>query len=130
MIKNTALSILVLAVGGCASVVIPPDNLEREQASMRAAKEVGADAIPDAKLHLQLAEDETATAKKLAADGDDRANLMLSRAEADAELAVAMAREVSVHSQALAAAEDLKAVQARGNANPAPTSTSSLKGSP
>ena len=126
MMKKAVLPLIAMAIGGCASVVIPPDHLEREQASARAAEELGAEGVPDAKLHLQLAQDQTATAKKLAADGDERADLMLSRAQSDAELAVGMAKEVSVHAQALAAAEDLKAVQSRGN----PTPTSSVKATP
>jgi hypothetical protein len=114
MIKKTMLSLAVLAVSGCAAVQIPTDRLERNEASIRGAEEVGALGVPAARLHLQLAKDQTEMAKKMAADGDERAVLVLSRAEADAELALNMAREVSVHTDALRAAEDLKAVQARG----------------
>ena len=106
--------VAVLAVSACATVQIPPDQLESNEASIRGATELGALNVPDARLHLELAKDETAAAKKLAADGDDRAVLVLARAESDAELALGLAREVSVHNDALKAAEDLKAVQARG----------------
>jgi len=82
---------------------------------MRGAEEVGAAKVPDAKMHLQMAKDETESAKKMAADGNERAVVMLARADADAELALGMAREASVHADALKADEDLKAVQARGN---------------
>jgi hypothetical protein len=51
----------------------------------------------------------------MAASGDARAVLVLARAESDAELAMGIAREVSVHASALQATEDLKAVRARGN---------------
>ncbi len=122
------MSVVVVAVSSCASVVIPPEHLEREQASMRAAEELGAEQVPDAQLHLQLAKDQTASAKQLAAAGDDRANLMLSRADADAELAVGMAKLSTVHRQALAAAEDLQEVQSRSSSNP--ISTSPMKGTP
>jgi hypothetical protein len=50
----------------------------------------------------------------MAADSDERAVLVLARAEADAELALVIAREASTQANAVAAAEDLKAVQARG----------------
>lgn len=106
-------SIAVLLLAGCAAIQIPADRLERNQASIRAAQEVGASGVPAAKLHLQLAMDQTETAQRMAANGDERAVLVLARAEADAELALGMAREVAVHSDALQAAEDLKAVNAR-----------------
>jgi hypothetical protein len=115
MIKHTVTVLAVLAGSGCAAFQIPPAQLERNQASIRGAEEVGAMSVPEARLHLQMARDETATAKRIAADGDERAVLVLARAQSDAELALAMAREASVHADALQAAEDLKAVQARGD---------------
>jgi len=61
---------------------------------MRAARELGAQQVPKAELHLRLAQEQVEKAKKLAADGDnERANLVLSRAHADAELALALTRE-------------------------------------
>jgi hypothetical protein len=114
MIKQALMAVAVLALAGCSAIQIPPDRLERNEASMRGAEEVGAVAVPAARLHLQMAKDETATAKKMAADGNKRAELYLARAESDAELALGLAREASVHKDALRAADDLKAVQARG----------------
>ena len=114
MLKNTVLTLGILALGGCASIQLPPDQLETNEASIRGAEELGASGVPDAKLHLQLARDETATAKKLAAQGDDRAVVVLAAADSDAELALGLAREVSVHDDAQRAADDLKVVQARG----------------
>ena len=115
MIKQTAIVLAVLAGSGCAAFQIPSDQLERNQASIRGAEEVGAMSVPSARLHLQMAKDQTATAKQIAAAGDERAVLVLARAQSDAELALAMAREASVHADALKAADELKAVQARGN---------------
>lgn len=114
MLKKLMLSLAVLATGGCAAIQIPPERLERNEASMRSAQEVGAENVPAAKLHLQMAKDQTETAKRMAAKGDKRAELVLARAESDAELALVLAREASVHADALRAAEDLKAVKARG----------------
>jgi non-ribosomal peptide synthetase component F len=113
MLKQAALSLAVLAAG-CATVTIPPERLESTSASIRGAEELGAQGVPEAKLHLQFAKDQADSARRLAADGDPRATLVMSRAEADAELALGLAREVAVHGDALKAAEDLKAVQARG----------------
>jgi len=114
MMKKVMMSLAVLGLAGCTAVQIPADRLEASQASIRGAEEVGASGVPAAKLHLQLAKDQTDTAKKMAAAGDNRALLVLARAESDSELAIGLAREVSVHADATRAAEDLKAVRDRG----------------
>lgn len=114
MLKHLLSSLAFLAVTGCAAIQIPAEQLESSEASIRAAEELGAQSVPSAKLHLQLAHDQTETAKQMAADGDERATLVLARAEADAELALGLAREVSVHQAALKAADELKAVKERG----------------
>lgn len=108
------LSLAVIGMTSCATVQIPPDRLESSEASIRSADELGAQSVPAAKLHVQLARDQTAKARAMAADGDMRAEYVLARAEADAELALGLAREVAVHREALNAAEDLKVVRARG----------------
>jgi hypothetical protein len=79
---------------GCASAPAPTEQLASAEASMRAAREVGAQQVPKAELHLRLAQEQVDKAKKLAADGDnERAGMVLSRAHADAELALALTRE-------------------------------------
>lgn len=114
MTRKFLMCAALFALAACATVPIPAYQLERSEASIRGAEEVGALNVPEAKLHLQLAKDQTEAAKKMAGAGDDRAVLVMSRAEADAELALGLAREVSVHNDALKAAEDLKAIGARG----------------
>jgi hypothetical protein len=109
--NRTMISLAAIALsglGGCASVQIPVHQLERSEASIRGAEETGAEDVPAAKLHLQLAKNETESAKKMASKGDRRAVLVLARAESDGELALALAREVAVHASALQATEDLK----------------------
>jgi hypothetical protein len=113
MNQKLILSLAVIGMTSCATVQIPPDRLESSESSIRSAEEMGAASVPAARLHVQLAKDQTATAKKMAADGDERAVLVLARAESDAELALGLAREVAVHAEAVRAAEDLKAVRAR-----------------
>ena len=102
-------------LGGCAAVSIPPAQLESSEASMRGAEELGASGVPAARLHLQLARDQTDEAKKMAASGNDRAVLVLARAESDAELAVGLAREAKVHTDAVKATQDLAALHGRAN---------------
>jgi hypothetical protein len=61
---------------------------------MRAAQEVGAKSVPKAELHLKLAEEQVALAHKLVDNGEEeRAAQILTRAKADAELAIALTRD-------------------------------------
>ncbi len=113
MFKKATLALAAFAITGCASVQIPAERLERSEASIRGAEELGANAVPAARLHLQMAKDQTEVAKRMAANGDERAVLVLARAESDAELALGMARETSTHTEAERASAELKTIQAR-----------------
>jgi hypothetical protein len=84
----------VLASSGCAAAPVPAERLASAEAGIRAATEVGAEAVPQAALHLKLARDQVELARTLIKSGDnDRAAMLLSRAETDAELALSLARE-------------------------------------
>ena len=62
-------------------------------AAVRSASEVGADHDPQATLHLKYAKDQTDDATKLIANGENqRAEMVLARARADAELSLMLAR--------------------------------------
>lgn len=88
----TAGSIIFAAlIAGCGSG--PAVNKEASTSAIRAAEEAGASAVPSASLYLQLAKEELENAQGLAAKGDkEQAASMLSRAQADGELAVALSR--------------------------------------
>jgi len=107
---KTAIMMFAMAAGtaaiglGCASA--PPLRTEASTSGIRAAEEVGAAKVPQASLHLQLAKEELEHAKALAANNEkERAVSMLSRAEADAELAVALSREDAERAEARAAVD-------------------------
>jgi hypothetical protein len=94
-------------VAGCASA--PPLRTEASTSGIRAAEEAGAAGIPRASLHLQLAKEELDLARGMAAnDKREEAVSMLSRAEADAELAVVLSHEDDERSQAMAAVERVR----------------------
>jgi hypothetical protein len=106
---------VVLAAGaltGCGGAQLSQSRVSEVQAAMRAAEEVGANDQPKASLHLQLARDEMVEAKRLADAGDeDNASLLLNRAQADAELAIQLARteqEQQKARQAWAKIQELK----------------------
>jgi hypothetical protein len=99
---------------GCASVQLPGAEIERFDASMRLAKETGAAGpasgqpqtsgglgLSPIKQHLELADCQAAVAREMAARGDGRAVLLLARAQSDADLALALAREATVHALAI-----------------------------
>ncbi len=102
-------SILFAAViiAGCASN--PAVNKEASTSAIRAAEEVGASNVPSASLYLQLAKEQSEKAKALATKGDkEEAESMLLRAEADAELAVALSRGDADKTEATKAIERVR----------------------
>ena len=65
------------------------------EGAIRAAREVGADSVPQAALHLKLSEEQVTKAKAMIASGDnEHADSSLQRAQADAELAISRSREI------------------------------------
>jgi len=85
----------------CAGAPAPTERLASAQSAVRAAGEVGAKDVPQAKLHAQLAQEQIDQATKLMEEGEnERADAILRRAQADAELAVAMSRESTSQQQA------------------------------
>jgi pyridoxal biosynthesis lyase PdxS len=93
-------------VAGCASA---PLRTEESTSGIRAAEEAGAAKVPQASLHLQLAREELENAKGLAAKGEkEQAVSMLSRAEADSELAVVLSHEDAEKVEAMAAMERVR----------------------
>ncbi len=103
---------LALGLMGCASYPPPQDLMVSSQASVRAAQEVGAQNNPQASLHLKLAQEQVEQARQMMNDGDnERAKYVLLRAGADAELAVALAREASARADAQQVQEQLKALK-------------------
>jgi len=104
-----SLVILVVAAG-CASS--PALRTESSTSAIRAAEEVGANEIPRASLHLQLAKEELDRAKGMADKGKkDEAASQLLRAEADAELAIVLSREQAEKSEAAQAMERVRQLQ-------------------
>jgi len=94
---------LVPLVGAtaCASAPVPAERLASAEATVRGATEIGAEATPQAALHLKMARDQIAEAKKSIAAGDtEQAAWALNRAQADAELALALARETEAKNRA------------------------------
>jgi hypothetical protein len=110
--------IAMIGLAACAGTPPPHEKQAASQAAIRAASEVNAEQIPQAALHLKLAQEQYDKGKALMNDGDNqRAAYMLMRSQADAELALALARENKTRTDAQLLLDKLRA--ARG---PAPTS--------
>jgi UDP-N-acetylglucosamine enolpyruvyl transferase len=97
-VKNTFIPIAfvsMLATAGCASSFpVPTQKLADAESANRSARELGAEKKTDAQLNLKLADEEIEAAKVQMKNGDNRrAEYILLRAKADAELALALARE-------------------------------------
>lgn len=107
MVKAAGSVLCAAVIAGCGSS--PAVNSEPSTSAIRAAEEVGASKIPTASLYLQLAKEELENAKGLAAKGDkEQAESMLLRAQADAELAVALSRGDADKAEATQAIERVR----------------------
>lgn len=127
MLKNRLLTASLvfasLAATACGGAQLNQARVAEAQASVRAAEAVGANDQPKAALHLQLARDEMAEAERLAKDGDEKnAELVLSRARVDAELALQLAKTEQEQEKARQAWQKIQEIDKRNpdTAQPAP----------
>jgi len=96
-----------------ASIPPPTQRMADAQAAERSALELGANGIPAAQLSVKLAQQQIAEAQKAMTDGDNaQASRLLVRAKADAEVAVALAREKNAKVEGQKAVEDSAAQKA------------------
>ena len=110
--KAVALAIVGIAASGCASYPVPSAKAASSEAAIRAAQETGSQDVPQAALHLKLAQEQLQRGKELIRDNENqRAEYVLLRAEADAELAIALSRAEKSKSQAGKALEEVRAVR-------------------
>jgi hypothetical protein len=92
--SSITVALLAVACAACAARPTPAARVGSAEAAVRAARESGATGLPDAALHLRLAEQQVARARRLIQEGEhERAQWLLVRAEADAMLAQALAVE-------------------------------------
>lgn len=110
---------LAVALGACGSSAMPTARVASSEAAVRSAHEVGADAVPEAALHVRMAEDQLRTANKLIKDDEpEKADMFLKRSQADAELAIGITRATKAKEASDAAQTKLQSIGA--GAQPAP----------
>jgi hypothetical protein len=96
----------------CASTPPPTHRIASANDSVASARQAGANDSALASLYLQSAQEQIGFAKGLVKKGDmERADLVLVRANADADLARSLAREQQARSKAGQAVSMLQAVQ-------------------
>jgi pyridoxal biosynthesis lyase PdxS len=107
--SSAAVAVLALGCGGAPK---PEARLASSEGAIRGAQEAGAGNVPEATLHVQLAQEQRQEALTLVKDGDNhRAAMMLARSEADAELAVALTRAANAKAQAARATETVDSLK-------------------
>jgi hypothetical protein len=86
--------LLAASAGACGGAAVPQETLTAAQASVKGAEVGGATQDPKAQLHLKLANEQIEKAKKLIEEGNnEEAARLIDRAQADADLALALAQQ-------------------------------------
>ena len=105
-----------LSLAACGGAAVPQDALTAAEASVKGAEVGGASENPKAALHLKLAKEQIEKAKALIADDDnEEAKRVIDRAQADADLALALAREGKARADAAEANEQLAKLKSKLN---------------
>ena len=101
------------AIAGCASTKVTTKEYSEPRQKLEAASQMGAAELPQASLHLRLAQEQIEVADVLIADEEyEEARYALMRAEADAELALAMAREERMRGEVSEIVEKIQKLRA------------------
>ena len=104
---------IIALCAACASVPIPSDQKAASEAAYRGAQECGAGATPQAKLAMQLSQDEIAQGNLLIQEGrNGEAAALFNRARADAELAIGLAHQTQAERESREALEKVDALRA------------------
>jgi Domain of unknown function (DUF4398) len=100
--------LVAVSAAACGGAAVPQETLTAAQASAKGAEVGGANEDPKAQLHLKLATEQIEKAKKLIEDGkNEEAARLVDRAQADADLALALAQQAKAMRDAKDADEQL-----------------------
>lgn len=110
-LTRLGLAAVATLLAACGSSQMPTTRVASSAAAVRSAHEVGADQVPEAALHVRMAEDQLRTAQRLIQDGKpEKADLLLARCQSDAELAIGLTRASKAKADADAAQSKLQSV--------------------
>ena len=103
-----SLAALAASALACGSSVPPPnDEWAAAQADIGRAEAGGAPGVPNAKLHLQLAQEDLTKSKTLIDNDNKRATDLISVARVEAQLALSLAKQQQAQDAAQKAQDDL-----------------------
>jgi len=103
------IALLASCAVACGSGFPPPnDEWAAAQADVGRAEAGGAPGVPDAKLHLQLAQEDLAKSKQLIDSDNKRAASLIALARVEAQLALSLAKQQTAQDSAQKAEADLQ----------------------
>ena len=104
-----AIALLSIFAAACGSSFPPPnDEWSAAKEDIGRAEAGGAPAVPDAKLHLQLAQEDLGKSKQLIDNDNKRAASLIALARVEAQLALSLARQQVSQDAAQKAQADLQ----------------------
>jgi hypothetical protein len=103
------IALFAVGVAACGAS-FPPPNTEWAEAQndVGKAESGGAPSVPDAKLHLQLAQEDLQKSKELINQDNRRAASLVAVARAEAQLALSLAKAQQRQADARKAQDDLQ----------------------
>jgi hypothetical protein len=113
--RIAVVALLSLGVAACGAS-LPPPNTEWAEANndVGKAEAGGAPVVPDAKLHLELAQEDLQKSKELMNQDNRRAASLVAVARAEAQLALSLARAQHALADARKAQDDLQKAKTGG----------------
>jgi len=109
-----SLSVIAVTAAACGGSFPPPnDEWAAAQTDVGAAEAGGAPNVPDAKLHLQLSQEDLQKSKDLINQDNKRAASLIAVARVEAQLALSLAKASIAADQARQAQADVQ--KAKGN---------------
>jgi hypothetical protein len=113
--RTTAIVMLAATCAvACASTPVPADKYARARAAIKSAEVMNVERQPNAAAHLRIAREEVEQAKTLLQKGEnEEAGYVLLRAEADADVAMNLAREAYAKQEAMATIQQVNQMQAQ-----------------
>jgi hypothetical protein len=114
VMRMAKVAIAAVLLCACGSSLPPPsDEWAAAQADVGRAQSGGAPGVPDAKLHLQLAQEDLQKSKDLMDKDNKRAASLVALARVEAQLALSLAKASLAQENAQQAQQDLQ--KAKGN---------------
>jgi len=106
--RIATIACFITFAAGCGASFPPPnDEWAAAQADLGRAEAGGAPAVPNAKLHLQLAQEDLQKSKTLIDQDNKRATDLIAVAKAEAQLALSLAKQQQAEDASKKAQDDL-----------------------